>query len=118
MSRIELLQMEVCMLPTAVTHHQHRYLLSGKAFALRLTATFSGSARQFALPLEGLQEEGLIGFDDAGFMLRSMLSNQSEKAMAPAERCVLMHLTVFRRLTDRQALDHRLGITPPEFTMP
>ncbi|MNZ63229.1 hypothetical protein D3C78_813730 [compost metagenome] len=117
MRSIEFLQVEVRMPPTSVTHNQHRDLLGGKAAAACRAAALAGWTRQLALALERFQEKGLVSLDDPGLVLRTMLGNETKKAVAPTKGRVLVHVTVGGRIAHCQAPGQRLGITSPELTM-
>ncbi|MBN7134325.1 hypothetical protein ACP89_19470, partial [Pseudomonas oleovorans] len=61
----QLFQLEVCLLTTAISYHQHRNLLGRQSASLGAATAPTRRSRQFALPFEGLQEEGFICFNNA-----------------------------------------------------
>jgi hypothetical protein len=61
--RVDLLYSEISGLTAAIAHNKHSNLLPLGPD----TATFAGRSMQLALSFEGLQKEGLVGFDNAAF---------------------------------------------------
>lgn len=70
MCGVELVQLKVGSVPFAATHHHYRDLIFARS--MRAPDTPAPACRpqqQAALSFEGLQEKGLIGFDNATLVL-------------------------------------------------
>jgi hypothetical protein len=110
--RINGLQPKVSRLSAAITHHQHRNVLPRSSH----TASFACGPGQLALPLEGLQEEGLIGLDNPALVRGAVRGCGFEKTMAPEKRGVFIHCAASGGLTHAHTLHQCLRIAQPLLT--
>jgi hypothetical protein len=110
--RINGLQPKVSRLSAAITHHQHRNVLPRSSH----TASFACGPGQLALPLEGLQEEGLIGLDNPALVRGAVRGCGLEKTMAPEKRGVFIHCAASGGLTHAHTLHQCLRIAQPLLT--
>ena len=113
MDCVELFQLEVGGLATAITYHQHRYLVRRCAACQADPASLTGRPGQLTLTFEGFQKEGFVSLDDAVFLLRCMAYSQSQKTMPPAKCRVLADASGFRRTTHGQPFDQRVAVIQP-----
>lgn len=113
MCRVQPGQLKVGGMPCTVAHHQHRDPVLARATRGPDTTASTRRAQQVALTLEGLQEEGLIGFDNAAFVPVAMLGSGAQKALSPQKGRVLVHTAGSGGLAHREAIDQGLGVGLP-----
>jgi hypothetical protein len=76
---------EIGGLAGAVTGHQNTYLLIGNAAFAGGSAALAGRSVHMARAFFGCQQEGFIGLGDPVQVLRRLIFDTSQKAMAPAK---------------------------------
>ena len=96
-----------------VAHHHHRNLVLAGSTRGPDTAAPARRPQQAALSLEGLQEKGLIGFDNAALARIAMAGNGTQKAVPPQEGRVLVDAANPRGLPERQTINQGLGLSLP-----
>jgi len=112
--RIEFLQLEVGLLATAISYHQHRDLLGRHSPSFGTSTALTRRSGQLALALEGLQEESFIRFDNVRGVLGLVIGNPRKKPVLPQESRVLTDAAMDCGLAYAQALDQRLCIVLPK----
>lgn len=113
MRGIELVQLEVGSVSFTVANHHNRDLVFARSTRGPDTAALASRPGQAALSLEGLQEEGLIRFDNAALTRIAMPCNGKQKTVSPQESSVFVDATMLRRLPEREAIDQGLGVGMP-----